>query len=126
MATATASSTKRSFARRIPGSMGRRAKAPREDLGPAEVKREVKDEAKDERVRPAVARRASVGLEASVVREARAEGNVARVGRLLEDRRRVGLAAEGAPGWGRRARSGLWSVPCRSTPTATASSTATN
>ena len=102
--------------------MGRRAKALREDLGPAEVKEEVKEA----KARPAVARRASVGPEASVVREARAEGNVVRVGRLLEDRRRVGLAAEGAPGWGRRARSALWSVPCRSTPTATASSTATN
>jgi hypothetical protein len=112
--------------------MGRRAKAPREDLGPAEVKKEVKKEAKVERARPAVARRASGGLEASVVREAnvvreaRAEGSVARVDRLPEDRRRVGLAADGAPGWGRRARSVLWSVPCRSTPTATASSTATN
>jgi hypothetical protein len=122
METATASSTKKSFARRIsPGSMGRRAKALREDLGPAEVKEEVKEA----KARPAVARRASVGPEASVVREGRAEGNVARVDRLLEDRRRVGLA-EGAPGWGRRARSALWSVPCRSTPTATASSTATN
>ena len=106
--------------------MGRRAKALREGLGPPEVKKEVKKEVKDERARPVAARRASVGLEASVVREARVEASVARVDRLLEDRRRVGLAADGAPGWGRRARSVLWSVPCRSTPTATASSTATN
>jgi len=109
--------------------MGLRAKAPREGLGPATVKKEVKEEVKDERARPAAARRASVGLEASVVLEARLEarvGNVARVDRLLEDRRRVGLAGDGAQGWGRRARSGLWSAPCRSTPTATASSTAMN
>jgi hypothetical protein len=86
----------------------------------------VKKEVKVEKARPAAARRASVGPEASVVRQARVEANVVRVDRLLEDRRRVGLAADGAPGWGRRARSVLWSVPCRSTPTATASSTATN
>ena len=106
--------------------MGRRAKAPREALGPATVKEEMKDEAKVEKARPAAARRASGGRKASVGPEARAEGNVAREDRQMEDRRMVGLAAEGAPGWGRRARSVLWSVPCRSTPTATASSTAMN
>ena len=110
--------------------MGRRAKALREGLGPPEVKKEVKkevkDEVKDERARPVAARRASVGLEASVVREARVEASAARVDRLLEDRRRAGLAGDGVQGWVRRARSGLWSVPCRSTPTATANSTATN
>jgi hypothetical protein len=102
--------------------MGRWAKAPREDLSPAEVKKEVKVET----ARPAAARRASGSREASVGPDARVEANVVRVDRLLVDRRRVGLAADGAPGWGRRARSVLWSVPCRSTPTATASSTATN
>lgn len=111
--------------------MGRRAKAPREGLGPATVKEEMKDEVKVEKGRPAAAHRVSGGRGASVGREARAEvsgaplapakGNVAR-----EDRLRVALAGAGAPGWGRRARSGLWSAPCRSTPTATASSTATN
>ena len=106
--------------------MGRRAKAPREDLGPATVKEEAKEEAKEEKARPAAARRVSADREASVGLEARAERNVARVDRQMEDRRVVGLAAEGAPGWGRRARSVLWSVPCRSTPTATASSTARN
>ena len=107
--------------------MGRRAKAPREDLGPAEVQKEVKPEVKPVvKARPEAARRVSGVRGASVGLEAQAEGNVARVDRQMEDRRMVGLAAEGAPGWGRRARSGLWNAPCRSTPTATGSSTAMN
>lgn len=123
MATATASSTRRSFVRRIPpGTTVRRGKALREGLGPATVKEEAKEEAK---ARPAVARRVSGGREAraevSGAPLAPAKGTVGR-----EDRRRVALAGAGAPEWGRRARSGLWSAPCRSTPIATGSSTAMN
>ena len=101
--------------------MGRRAKAPREDLGPEEVKKEVKPEVKPEvKARPVAARRVSG------VRGGQAEASGAPVARQPEDRRRVALAGDGAQGWDRRARSGLWNAPCRSTPTATGSSTAMN
>ncbi len=120
--------------------MGRRAKGPREDLVPPEGKAEGKAGGKAEgkaegkaggkargkaeaKARPAAVRQVSVG------RGARAEGSVDRVDRVVrhrEDRRRVDLAVAGAQGWAPPARSGLWSAPCRSTLTATASSIATN
>ena len=82
------------------------------------------------KARPAAARRVSVGLGARVEGNAApvapAKGNVARVDRPLVDRRRVGLAGDGAQGWGRQVRSDLWSAPCHLTPTATGSSTAMN
>ena len=112
--------------------MGRRAKGPREDLVPPEGKAEGKAGGKaggkaegkeGAKAPPAAAHRVSVG------RGARAEGSVDRVDRVVrhrEDRRRVDLAVAGAQEWAPPARSGLWSAPCRSTLTATASSIATN
>jgi hypothetical protein len=81
--------------------------------------------AKVEKARPAAARRVSGvrgdRVEENVDQEAPAKANVAR-----EDRRRVAQAVAGARGWGRRVRSVLWNAPCRSTPTATASSIGMN
>lgn len=106
--------------------MGRQGKAPREG-GPAAARPE--SGGRESGGRESVGRESGARgaqVEMSVAPVAPAKGSVARVNRPLVDRLRVGLAGDEAQTWGRRARSGLWSAPCRLTPTATASSIATN